>query len=118
MLDVIKNDLAIALSVITLGTVIFGWFRFGGNKAIEALDLFKAEADAKLVKEAKDITDLERRMQKIEDMLPHLPDRTDFHKLELSMTRQESRLEALVDKFQVYSGTVTRLDEYMREHNK
>jgi hypothetical protein len=114
----IKDWLGIIMSAIALGTVLFGWFTAGGKKAMTALDGYRSEVNAAFAEIAKEGLMMERRVQKMEDMMPHLPDRKDFHEMQLTMTRMEGRLNALTDNLAVNSKVVTKIDEYLRENGK
>lgn len=114
----LKDWLSIIMSAIALGTVVFGWFSSGGKKAMTALDAYKAEANAAFAKGGADYATLDRRVQKLEDALPHMPDREDFHKLELAMEKLVGTVNVLAQKVDTNEAVVLRVDEYLRESGK
>jgi hypothetical protein len=107
----LKEWLGIILSLIALGTVLAGWFTAGGKKAMTALDAYKVDVNSALSEAGSDRKLLEQRVQRIEDMIPHLPDKEDFHRIELAMTKIEGALSSV-------SNLVDKMDKYMRESGK
>lgn len=118
MEEFLKNWISLALSAIALGTLLFGWFTSGGKKALGALDSHKTEAQAALVRQAAELAAIDRRVQKLEDALPHMPDREDFHKLELAFAQLVGTINVLAQKVDTSEAVVMRVDAYLRESDK
>jgi hypothetical protein len=110
----LKEWLGIILSMIALGTVLSGWFTAGGKKAMTALDAYKIEVNTAFSKAGSDYVALDRRVQKLEDALPHMPTREDFHEIQLSLTRVEERMASMAKEYNTQAAVVGRIENYLR----
>ncbi len=116
--DFIKNNLPQIALLISVGGVIYGWFAAGGKKAAEALDSYKIKNDTL-------VSGIDRRLQKMEDVLPSMPNREDFHKLELSLGRMEGNMQTnnvsmdhLVEALKTQANQMEKVTDYLRDASK
>lgn len=118
MEEFLKTYIPLALSVIVLGGHLTGWFSAAGKKAASDLDAFKAKSGDKIEEIERDLAAHDRRIQKLEDALIHLPTTVDFHRIELAMTELVGTVKVLTQKVDTNESVVTRVDAYLRESGK
>lgn len=99
--------IAASLSVIALLTQAKSFFS-SGEKAL----------DNRLGKAEGTLIDHDRRVQKIENELEHLPSKEDVHELKLAIERLNGVVAKLGGDMQTISRTVDRIDNYLREDAK
>ncbi len=66
----------------------------------------------------KDQAAHDRRIQRLEDELRHLPDRETAHRLELGMKDLSGRLDALDERLKPVAAIGERLQEFLLEQAK
>lgn len=109
----VKDWLSIVLSVIALGTVLVGWFRFGGNKAMEALDSYKSKSGGE-IKALDDRLDRHGdRLMSIENDIRHMPSKDDISGLKLQMSEMNGEVGKLAQRFGPVEKKLDRIDDYL-----
>lgn len=111
--NLLKDWLALILSMIALGTIATGWFTAGGKKALTALDEYKIKAANDAKDTDKRIDGHETRIGQIENELAHLPGKDELTELKLEIARMSGE----VGKFGVMVGalqkSVNRIEQYL-----
>ena len=81
--------------------------------------------DDKFATQAKDIDknceDLklhDRRIQKVEDILPHLPSKDEVHQIRLLMSDMNGNMGKMESTMTATQRAVQRIDDYLRETGK
>lgn len=118
MEEFIKTYVPLALSVIVLGGHLTGWFSAAGKKASTDLEIFKTRVTDRDQEFERDLAAHDRRVQKLEDALVHLPNSADFHRIELLMAELVGTVKVLTQKVDTNETVVTRVDAYLRESGK
>ena len=65
-----------------------------------------------------EIEEHERRIQRVETELPHLPDRDAQHRVELALAEMNGRFAALEEKLKPIASTSERLHQLLLEQVK
>ncbi|WP_225205370.1 DUF2730 family protein [Novosphingobium huizhouense] len=73
----------------------------------ERVDDLAAAADARADRHREDLKNHDRRIQKLEDVLPHMPTKDDLHGLDQKITRLDTHVTSV-------SHTVQRIDDFLR----
>jgi Protein of unknown function (DUF2730) len=110
--------IAFLLSAIALGRIVYQWMSADGDAAMKALGEHEKDAQARWAKAAADSHALDRRVQKLEDLMPHMPSKDDFHDLKVTMTELKGVVETLSVKVQASGDKVDSMDKYLRETGK
>lgn len=92
------------LSIIALGTQLKNILSSGERKL-----------DERLSKTESTLIGHDRRIQKVETELQHLPDRDTAHRLELTMEKISGRLDTLDERLKPIAATSGRLQEFLLE---
>lgn len=109
----LKDWLAIALSCTALGTVLVGWFRFGGNKAMEALDAHKGKNNIEIKSLDERLDRHGERLLAIENDIRHMPDKDEITGLKLQIEKLNGEIGKLTQGFSTMQKTVDRIDTYL-----
>ncbi len=109
MMDVapIVPWIGFAISVFTFVGLIRNTLNSGEKKLEERMD--RAE---------KTLIDHDRRVQRMEDALPHLPSKDSVHELKLAIVEMTGRMGTLGETVGSVSRTVHRIDDYLRQEGK
>jgi MoxR-like ATPase len=75
----------------------------------EKLEELVSAADARADRHREDLKIHDRRIQKLEDVLPHMPTKDDVHALDQKITKLETHLSSV-------GHTVNRIDDFLRKH--
>ncbi|MGN6777586.1 DUF2730 family protein [Rhizobium sp.] len=62
------------------------------------------------------LIDLDRRVQKVENDLTHMPDAETAHRLEITLERIAGRLDTMDERIKPIAATNLRLQDYLLEH--
>jgi len=89
-----------------------------GSWAYFALTSGAKDAAKRVGAAEKALIDHDRRVQRLEDEMKHLPDRDTAHRLELTMERISGRLDALDERIRPIAQTSARLQEFLLEQAK
>lgn len=109
---------ALLLSAIALAGKIHDWMSKDGDAALAALRAHEKEADGRWTAARADGSALEKRVQRLEDLMPHMPSKDDFHDLKVTMTELKGVVETLSVKVQASGDKVDSMDRYLRETGK
>ena len=74
--------------------------------------------DTKLDKIEEAAAAHDRRIQSTEERLTHLPNKDEFHKMQLGMVEMQGGMKLLTKSGEATERTVRRIDEYLRENGK
>ena len=104
---VISPYLAVALSFIALLGHAKGFFA-SGEKAL----------GTRQDKSEKTLIEHDRRIQRVEDELKHLPDKDTVMELKLALAELKGTVSTLGETVGSVSRTVHRIDDYLRQEAK
>jgi hypothetical protein len=74
--------------------------------------------DDKLAKLDDESGDHDRRIQKIEDLLPHLPSKDAVHNIDLAIARLEGHVAKIEASGAATERTVRRIDDFLSKGGK
>ncbi len=104
-LSLLTAMIALALSALNLVAAIRNLLSEGEKKLNERLTI----AETTLIKH-------DRRIQKVENDLEHMPTGAAIHSLELMMERVLGRLDTMDERLKPIAATNLRLQDYLLEH--
>ncbi len=103
-LSLLTALVALALSTLNLVAAVRNIMSEGEKKLAERM----AKAESTLVSH-------DRRIQKIENDMAHMPNRETTHRLEVTLERMLGRLDTMDEKLKPIAATNSRLQEYLLE---
>lgn len=106
-LSLLTALVALALSTLNLVAAVRNIMSEGEKKLAERM----AKAEATLINH-------DRRIQKVENNIEHMPDRETTHRLEITLERMLGRLDTMDEKLKPIAATNTRLQEYLLENSE
>ncbi len=116
--ETIAPWVSLALSLIALVGIIYGWLTRGEKTVAAALDKHKEDAAEDARKTAAAMADMERRVLSLEGELRHLPDRNQAHNIELALEKLNGRIEVLATQLEPVSAIADRWQELILEQAK
>ncbi|NLS00195.1 DUF2730 family protein [Rhizobium sp. P38BS-XIX] len=99
--------IALALSALNLVAAIRNLLSEGEKKLNERL----TKAESTLINH-------DRRVQKMENDLTHMPDAATTHRLEITLERMAGRLDTMDERLKPISATNLRLQDYLLEQSE
>lgn len=93
--------IGLAISVFTLVGLIKG--------------ALSSKIEERLTKAEKTLVDHDRRIQRNEDALPHLPSKDSVNELKLAIVEMAGKMSAQAETLGSVSRTVHRIDDYLRQ---
>lgn len=116
MIEAAKDYLNIVALLIGIGNALWIWLSRPArdtNKRIDATDeevkVVKEQADDRADRHREELKQHDRRIQRIEDDLRHLPTKDDHNKLAHSLTALKTELD-------IVARTVSRIDDFLRKN--
>lgn len=106
-LSIIMPWVGAILAFIALGTQVKAFFGSGEKKLEERME-----------KTEKTLVDHDRRVQRVEDALPHLPSKDSVHELKLAIVEMAGKMSTQSETLGSVSRTVHRIDDYLRQEGK
>lgn len=106
-INVVGSWLGFVLAVIAILGHLKSFFGSGEAANSEKLDAHE-----------KKLTDHDRRIQKLENDLEHMPTGAAIHSLELMMERVLGRLDTMDERLKPIAATNLRLQDYLLEHSE
>ena len=103
----ISQYLGLALAVIALLAHAKGYFSSGEKTLTARVE----KTEAKLIEH-------DRRIQKTESEIEHLPDRDMAHRLELAVEKMSGRLDTMAETLKPIRATTERMNELLMEQGK
>ncbi|MGG4603055.1 DUF2730 family protein [Alcaligenaceae bacterium Me47] len=88
--------------MISIGTTIWTVLTSGSKKNAEELGEVKTE-----------LAQQERRIQRIEDELKHLPDKSTTHRLEIALEKMSGRLSSMDERLKPIAAISERMQELL-----
>lgn len=109
MIDIgaLKDWLGVIAVLISIGTSIVLFVGSGAKRNAEKID-----------KQESKLTDHDRRIQRLEGEIEHLPKRETAHNLELALVRITGRLDTMDERLTPIAATSVRLQEFLLEQAK
>lgn len=83
-----------------------------------ALGSGERKLEERLAKAEKTLVDHDRRVQRIEDALQHLPSKDSVHELKLAIVEMAGKMSTQGETLGSVSRTVHRIDDYLRQEGK
>lgn len=103
----LKDWLGLVALLISIGTSVVLFVGSGSKRNAEKID-----------KQESKLTDHDRRIQRLEAEVSHLPNRETAHKLELALVQISGRLDTLDERLTPIAATSVRLQEFLLEQAK
>lgn len=103
-LAAVSGMVALALSTLNLFGLLRNMFTSGERK----LDERVAKVETKLIEH-------DRRIQKVEGEIDHLPDRDSQQRMEVQLTEMNGRFAMLEERLKPIASTSIRLQEFLLE---
>jgi hypothetical protein len=110
--------LALFLSAVAVARIIYQWMSADGDAAMKALAEHEKEAELHWARCWADAQALDRRVQKLEDLMPHMPSKDDFHDLKVTLTELKGVVMTLSVKVESSGNKVDSMDKYLRDAGK
>lgn len=104
MFDQFSKWVSLVALLLSIGNVAWAWISRPARDMKERID----EVDERVDSVCEDMKNHDRRIQRTEDDIRHLPTREDLHQVKNQLTSVETELT-------IVARVVTRLDEYLRK---
>ena len=89
--------------LLSIGNMLWAWISRPARVMGKRIDTFSTQVD----EVGNELKHHDRRIQRVEDDIRHLPTKDDLQKIELKATAIKTELDLV-------ARTVTRIDEYLR----
>lgn len=103
-MDDLKSWLPVGASLLALGTAAWNMISSPARAV-----------DARLSKVADQVADHATRLGHVEETLEHLPDRDSLHRMQVSLTELNGRIEVLTERLKPVAAISDRLQDYLIE---
>ncbi len=101
-MDEFKTGLSILATVLSVGAVFYAWLTAKSRVNSEHL---------KRVDDTLKVND--RRIQKLENEIAHMPGKDEVHGVQVSITAMEGMIGRMEEKVVAVERTVLRIDDYL-----
>ena len=116
--ETISKWIALLALLLSIGNIVWAWISQPARDMGKRIDAVEQEAERNIegLEQANDesfarlngaLKEHDRRIQRVEDDMRHLPTKEDLHAVEKALAQVETKLTAI-------SSTVTRVDDYLR----
>lgn len=113
-LATVSQWVSIVALLISIGNVLWAWFSRPARDLGTRLDQHRAETDKRFEDAEKQVDEAweglkghDRRIQRVEDDLRHLPTKKDLHEVEL-------KVNAIKTELDIVAKVVGRIDDFLR----
>lgn len=103
--DAFSKGVALLALLLSIGNLAWAWISKPARDMEEQID----DVDERIDRVCDDLKAHDRRIQRTEDDLRHLPTKNDLHAVEKALAQVETKLNTI-------SATVNRVDDYLRNH--
>lgn len=93
--------------LLSIGNLLWAWISRPARDVSTRIDTLSAEMNARGDRHRENLKDHDRRIQRVEDQMPHLPTREDLHELGRTLTAVQTQMAGM-------TATVTRIDDFLR----
>ncbi|MCC7097284.1 MAG: DUF2730 family protein [Thermomonas sp.] len=107
----INEWLAAAALIFSLLNTLWMWISRPARDVGDRLQTLKSEGDLRWTQTMDNLKEHDRRIQRVEDGVQHLPTKDDLHEVADQVTRLGTELEGI-------SRVVTRIDDFLRQGGK
>ena len=104
MFDTISKWISLLALLLSIGNVVWAWISQPARDMGKRID----EVDERVDSVCEDMKGHDRRIQRTEDDIRHLPTRDDLHQVKNQLTSVETELT-------IVARVVTRLDDFLRK---
>lgn len=105
---------SLVLSLIALGSIVYGWFTSGEKTNAAALTKYRDSQAAVMDEVDNRLDDHDRRIQTVETEMKHLPDKDSVVELKLAMADLKGTVGRLDESLNSVQRTVLRIDDWLR----
>ena len=100
--------------VIGIASMIYTWLTSRSKTNAADIKALGGEVAKKHIEIDENLKKHDRRIQKVEDELNHLPTQNEVHELKLAMERLNGNVEVLAERLGAIGRVVTTIDESLR----
>lgn len=101
-MDVLKEWFSLAAILISLGATAYSWMT--ARSKVNAEHLKRVDGNLK---------DHDRRIQKVESEIEHLPSKDSHHNLEIALAEMNGELKAMATNVDSLARTTRRMEEFL-----
>lgn len=105
--DSISEGVGLLALLLSIGNIGWAWISQPARDVSKRIDEVEQDAERGQAASLASLKEHDRRIQRVEDDIRHLPIKDDLHALEKTLAQVEARLTAI-------SNTVTRVDDFLR----
>ena len=98
---------ALIALLLSIANLLWAWISRPARDISARIDAVSTEMNQRGDRHRENLKDHDRRIQRVEDQLPHLPTREDLHELGRTLTALQTQLAGM-------TSTVTRIDDFLR----
>lgn len=113
-LETIMRALTILALIISVGSAVIVWLNSPGRKLQTGLKELSDKVVAHNTATLEAQKGHDRRIQKVEDELKHLPTSGEFSELQIAVTRVEGDVKRIEETLGRTEHVVNRIDDYLR----
>jgi ABC-type phosphate transport system auxiliary subunit len=117
-MEQIESYIALALSAIALFGIVYNWFTAGEKKVAKDLANFISAHRDKHEEIDRENSAMDRRIQRCEDELKHLPDQKAVHELALALKDMQAEIAKIGASADQSARTSKRIEEYLLAEKK
>lgn len=110
-----QSWLALALSVIAVGTAIWNFIQSPSKRNSNELSTFKSEINGQVLDLDRTVNKLDRDYEVLKSAISQLPDKETVHRLELSMADMAGTMKAMAVSLEATSNTTKRMETFLFE---
>jgi hypothetical protein len=107
LVDAARDWLGLIAVVISLGTIVVTWLTAGSSKNAKTLDSHEKRLNAHA-----------ERLTQVENDIKHLPAKDDVTELKIAMAELKGTIGRLDEHLSGISGTVRRMDDFLRQGDR
>lgn len=113
MLEVVKDWSSLAATLISLGTMIYVFLTASAKKTADDLAVFKKSNGEVLAGHDRKLREHDRRIQKLENEVAHLPSKDDVNALQVGLEQVKGSLGRLEESNLGVNRAVRRIEDFL-----
>ena len=107
MIGTVLQWLSVIALLISISNTLWFWVSRPARDTGARIDRLNEEINERADRHREELKAHDRRIQRVEDNLPHLPTRDDINKLSHALTAMKTELD-------IVARTTNRIDEHLR----